>query len=259
MRTLLEKVERLLQGTALEPLAREVWSGIYGIARPRARQSANYDRRTVQIMARVLKSDSNCVDIGAHKGWFLRWMLELAPEGHHFAFEPIPELAHALKKRFPQVNVHETALGDSPGTQPFRQVVDRPGRSGFRVMGHVSSGARVREIRVKVQKLDDILCGSLPIAFMKVDVEGAQLQVFQGAVRTISSFRPHIVFEHGMLAREAYGTTSEMIYDFLVDRCGLKISLLADWLRSESSLTREAFARQVGYHRGSEFCFIAHP
>jgi SAM-dependent MidA family methyltransferase len=43
-------------------------------------------------MSRVLKKDSNCIDIGANEGTILRDMLKFAPRGDHMAIEPIPDL-----------------------------------------------------------------------------------------------------------------------------------------------------------------------
>lgn len=259
MKSLLERAERVLGGTIFEPPARFVWTELSSLGHPRARQSAMYDRETHRIMRRVLDRDSNCVDVGAHRGSTLRWMLKLAPEGHHFAVEPIPRLAQYLRKHFPGVCVYELGLSDTTGEETFCHVVSNPGLSGLRRMGHVPPDARIEELKIRTGRLDELLPTGVRICFMKVDVEGAQLEVFRGAVRTIMEFRPYIVFEHGILAREAYGTTSASVYELLADRCGLRVSLLSDWLGGKSALTREAFDGQVGYHSGSHFCFLAHP
>jgi hypothetical protein len=93
---------------------------------------------------------------------------------------------------------------------------------------------------------------------MKIDVGGAQLHVLQGAQHTIERWKPLIVFEHGMSAMLAYGTSSEMIWDLLVGRYDLRISRLADWLARKRPLTEEEFASSVGFQHDAEFCFLAH-
>ncbi len=258
MGKLVERIEDAVSGTALEAPALWTWSQLKSIGRPRALQSVEYDRQTTAILKRLLHRDSNCIDIGAHRGGILRQIVELAPNGKHLAFEPLPHLAQKVSKRFPSVTVHQIALSDVEGTATFCYVVDDPGRSGLRKMGHIDARSRTQEIRVRTGRLDDF-APDRQIAFIKIDVEGAQLQVLHGALQTISHNRPHIVFEHGMLAKESYGTTSDMIFDVLVEQCGLKISRLRDWLHGVAPLTRVGFDAHVGYHPTSEFMFIAHP
>jgi len=53
-------------------------------------QNQRYDKETRGIMKGLLRADSNCIDIGCHKGEILREMLKYAPNGQHFAFEPLP-------------------------------------------------------------------------------------------------------------------------------------------------------------------------
>jgi hypothetical protein len=53
-------------------------------------------------------------------------------------------------------------------------------------------------------------------------VEGAELEVLEGARQTIARFRPTVVFEHGRGAADHYGTRPERIFE-LLDDCGLSI------------------------------------
>ncbi len=66
----------------------------------RLTKNQRYDFETKKVMQRVLKSDSNCVDVGCHEGDVLKLMMYYAPNGLHFAFEPLPEFYTLLKSRF---------------------------------------------------------------------------------------------------------------------------------------------------------------
>jgi len=99
-----------------------------------------------------------------------------------------------------------------------------------------------------------------PIRFIKVDVEGTELQVFKGAVKTIGNSRLVIVFEHGLGGADYYGTQPEHIYDLLLaGQYGLKLFLMAEWLedKGKASLSREAFCEQ--FTSGSNYYFMAAP
>jgi len=227
------------------------------LAKRDVRLNRNYDRWTVRIMVRVLRDDSNAVDVGCHKGSVLEDIIKLAPRGAHHAFEPLPELAAKLREKFPTVAVHELALSDSAGTAEFRRVVDRPAYSGLRERDYPSANPLIEVIAVETAKLDDILPSDFCVDFLKVDVEGGELQVFRGATRTLSRCKPFVVFEHGLGAAEHYGARPEMVYDLLVGDCGLRISRLDDWLRSRAPLTRDGFVDE--FDKRLNFYFLAHP
>ncbi len=78
-----------------------IWRLRHG--RPSATEEASrrYDVLTVEAMRRVLRPDSNCIDIGAAAAEILRFIEVLAPEGNHHAFEPIPYQASELRLQFP--------------------------------------------------------------------------------------------------------------------------------------------------------------
>jgi FkbM family methyltransferase len=212
-----------------------------------------YDRQAGEVMRRVLKPNSNCVDIGCHQGQFLREFIRLAPQGCHWAFEPIPHLAEALRREFPAVQVMDAALSDRSGQSSFFVLPDRPARSGLHKREFIGNSGARQEIRVRTERLDDLVPSATKIDFMKIDVEGAEGLVISGSLETIRQSRPHIVFEHGRQSSLDFGFAPERIYDLLATHCGLRVSLLCDWLYGRAPLTKGAFTQN------REWYFLAHP
>jgi len=273
MKDLVNSLKRLFKtmtsGTAVEPPLQERKSTCgmtheQDIAPLSGEVDTNqqYDMQTVAIMERVLREDSNCVDVGCHQGSILQEMLRFAPKGTHFAFEPLPLLYQGLQEAFggrANLHLYDYALSDTAGTSSFQYVVTNPGYSGFRRRSYNRPDEQLQEITVKTNLLDNLVPRRVPIRFIKVDVEGAELQVFKGAVETITSNQPIIVFEHGLGAADHYGTGPGQVYDLLVCRCGLRLFLLGEWLESGggSFLSRAAFYEQ--FSSGRNYYFLAAP
>jgi hypothetical protein len=119
----LDRLKSKFRGTIIHRLYRIAADTLGVTHSPRwSDQSATYDRQTVEVMRRVLRHDSSCVDMGAHTGEITQHMVTMAPAGTHYAFEPLPHLAAHLRQRFPGVLVHETALSDSDGEAEFQYV-----------------------------------------------------------------------------------------------------------------------------------------
>jgi FkbM family methyltransferase len=167
------------------------------------------------LLAATIRRDSHTIDVGAHAGDVLGEMIRLAPEGRHLAYEPIPYLAAQLFESYPTAEVRNAALSDTAGSSTFQHVVDMPGFSGLRRRGGIPDDARVEEIDVTVERLDDSLPEGFAPAFIKIDVEGAEFQVMRGAAETIARHQPLIAFEHGVQGSDHYGTTPRMMHEFL--------------------------------------------
>lgn len=176
------------------------------------RRERRDNRHAVVALAARLHADADCVDVGAHQGGFLQHMARLAPEGRHLAFEPLPHLNEALRARFPAVDVRQAALSDAPGTAEFFYLPEAAGMSGLRARPDAVDAAAQR-LSVRLEVLDDIIGDRAP-AVIKIDVEGAELQVLAGAQQTLARHRPMVLLEHGLAARQ-YGTSSGDIHDAL--------------------------------------------
>ena len=177
---------------------------------------------TTKLLHTVLAKDSCCVDIGANIGDFLEQFVSLAPEGKHLAFEPISLHAASLSKRYPQVEVYECALSNKEGSATFFHAPDRDAWSGLKKQRYPDNVEPV-ETTVSIKRLDDLAQSKHHIDFIKIDVEGAEYEVLEGAKETLKRHRPTVLFEHAKLHNENYETTPEMIFELLNGECGMKI------------------------------------
>jgi FkbM family methyltransferase len=188
--------------------------------------SARRDRRDndalVLLLASALSPESSAIDVGANTGRVLDDIVRLAPLGRHLAYEPIPDLHSDLVRRFPSVDVRLCALSDEAGESDFVHVTSHPGYSGLRERSYPGRET-LEHLRVRTERLDDVLPDGLVPALIKVDVEGAEGGVFRGAAETLERHRPLVIFEHGKGAAQAYGTTPREIHGLLAERAGLRI------------------------------------
>lgn len=241
-------IKKWVEGTKYEPLAIALRELSMGKGERLGRRD---DRLLKLLMSYILKEDSNCIDVGAHKGDMLSDMYRLSPNGQHYAFEPLPDLAMKLKERFP--NVFEIALSDEEGMVEFYRNVIDPGYSGLKQGVYKKGQNKVELITVQTRRLDDILPPDLKVDFIKIDVEGAELQVMRGAERTIKTHQPYIVLEHGARVAPYYGITSEMVYEFLVENCKMHLFLMD----GQGPLGKEDFLHITD--KGLAWNFIARP
>ncbi|HWK27395.1 MAG TPA: FkbM family methyltransferase [Solirubrobacter sp.] len=177
-----------------------------------------------RLVSFLLRPGDNAVDVGSNHGALLAEMLRVAPQGHHVAFEPIPELAADLRARFPTAEVHEAAASNVTGTATFSHVRAADGWSGlkFRPLPTGADGDVV-EIEVRLAPLDELLDPDVPRALIKIDVEGAEQQVIEGALETLKAQRPTVIFEHGLGSANVFGTTPDDIHGLLVGEIGYRI------------------------------------
>jgi FkbM family methyltransferase len=213
-----QPAKRIVRRLGLEPTARAL------LRRPAAPTDRGLrdDEHLQLLLAFTLTPTAHCIDVGAHRGDLLKHMVRLAPEGRHLAYEPLPDLAASLQRDFPDVDVRNAALGDAAGETPFVHVTNRPAYSGLRER-ELPPEATTDEIRVRVERLDDALPDGFEPDFVKVDVEGGELQVFRGAIETLRRYRPTIWFEHGIGGADRYGTRPTEVYDLLAEDVGLRI------------------------------------
>lgn len=135
------------------------------------------------------------VDVGANRGYYTYQLAKLFKRVE--AFEPIEEVMAALRAvRFPNVRLHPVALSQSEGERrlyiPSVGTARRDGWSSFD-RENLPLASQVEERTVQTRTLDSF--GFSGVSFLKVDVEGHEVEVLQGAARTIEQGRPVILCE----------------------------------------------------------------
>lgn len=193
------------------------------------------------LLAGTLGADGMYVDVGTNRGQLLAEAVRVAPRGRHVAFEPIPELAAVLERSFPRVDCRRMALGARPGTAEFCHFRTLDGWSGLRHNPEISDAQGHPEyIDVHVSTLDAELAHSRP-RLVKIDVEGAELEVLRGAGELLARARPVIIFEHVASAAALYEAPPSEPWQLLTELDYEVFSVTGD-----GPYSRSAFAASTG-------------
>lgn len=203
------------------------------------------------LLAFALARSSNCIDVGSNQGRVLADMLRFAPEGSHIAYEPLPVLHEQLTLRFPGVDVRKVALSDADGSSSFLHVKNLPEYSGLRRRAYPAK-PNIELIEVLTERLDGHLPEHYVPDLIKIDVEGAEQLVIEGAMQTLKTHQPIVLFEHGRGAAEYYGASPTAIYHLLCDLAGLRIFDLD----GNGPYSSKQFA--ITFERNDRWNFVAH-
>lgn len=143
--------------------------------------SGLYELEIQELLARELKPGMVFYDVGANAGFFTMLAAKLVgPEGKIVAFEPLSENIRSIEDQvelngFQHCKVVAAAVSDISGQGQMMQAANLS-------MGRLSSSATVPgTLEVLVVTLDDVVATTPYPDFIKIDVEGAEVDVLEGA------------------------------------------------------------------------------
>jgi FkbM family methyltransferase len=165
------------------------------------------------------------LDLGAHHGLYTTLMSRLVgPSGKVLAFEPSPRERRGLDRHLRlngcnNVTVVPMAVSSSTGAAEFYLVENlRSGASSLRRTALDGRFPKSARIRVQVTSLDRYLgdTGINRVDFIKMDIEGAELEAFKGAKRLLTATnRPTLVVEMSDQVTKSWGYLCREKYDLL--------------------------------------------
>jgi FkbM family methyltransferase len=148
-----------------------------------------FDLEVAELIFRLLDSGETAVDIGANIGVMTTLMCARVQHGRVVAFEPHPKVFSELQRNVvgagTALEVHQIALSAKEGEGILEEGLDWEDNRGT---ARIVSDAPLEKgkLRVPLATLDSMLDSSSPCHVCKIDVEGHEWDVFQGAKSFLS-------------------------------------------------------------------------
>lgn len=186
-----------------------------------------YSEGQLPLLAELLPQDCVFVDVGANHGEFSICAASVARDGNVYAYEPMKDNIRKLRKNidrngFKNIFVQEYGLSnidsrDVPIYTREEEFSDGSFHGGLGTIYSISGRDKAIET-INLHKLDDVFRKDSRIDVIKIDVEGAELTVLQGACKTIERTKPYIIFEANSETSQAAGYAIEDLLSWFRDR-----------------------------------------
>jgi FkbM family methyltransferase len=183
-----------------------------------------------KIFRKFIRAGMTVVDVGANLGLYSLAMAEMTgPTGRVISFEPDPDLYSLLRgnceiNNAGNVEAIQSALGRNSDKMTLHRLTLNSGGN------HLGSGERVsfgRPVTVEVAVFDSLFPGVRP-DFIKVDVQGWELNVLRGMERTLSDADPVIFLEFWPEGLRRAGSRPEEMFS-MVRELGFRLYSCEGW------------------------------
>ena len=189
-------------------------------------RTGRWSEPELDLVARLVRPGETAVDVGANFGlWSCHLSRAVGAAGRVVAVEPIPPTVASLRRvvrllRLRNVEILDRGLSDAPGRVTFVLPLQASGAINAG-LAHVGgrAGASVAgvdhlEVECEVVRLDDVgVAGD--VAFLKCDIEGAELSALRGGEELLRRHAPTLLLEVDPGFLEGYGLAPEDVFVFL--------------------------------------------
>jgi len=188
----------------LLPLSIQQW--LRKVRAPRIALNFSLDQWSCGESVRpLIRPGDQVIDVGANMGYltvmFARWV---GPQGKVYSLEPVPEIFNVLRYTVQRLKLDQVithGVGASSKTGESFMEIPRYASGGenlyeSRIVELPDPANGLRHVPVHLSRLDDLLLSATSrIAFIKIDVEGHEFEVIQGALAIIERDHPPMVIE----------------------------------------------------------------
>jgi FkbM family methyltransferase len=191
----------------------------------------SFEPNEFAFLDRILKPGMVFVDVGANDGYYSLFAARrLGAEGRVIAIEPSSRERDHLEANIRRNNVKSitilpVALGETAGKGQLK--LADGGHTGHNTLGGFATAGVLTAATetVEVDTLDNVVArlGLERLDLIKIDAEGAEVAVLQGARSIIGKHRPILLVEVNNRALEAQNHTAKALLDILENGLNYKI------------------------------------
>ena len=137
-------------------------------------------------------------DVGANEGHWIDEVLRYSPQAIIHAFEPQKKLAEIIALKYPNIQINNVGVGEAKGYLDLYDYADHSGSQHASLLKGVIDGIHkgsARSQRVMIESLDEY-CEKQNIHhidFLKIDVEGYEMNVLKGANKILQSKKVEVI------------------------------------------------------------------
>ena len=165
--------------------------------------------KEIKVLSELVHKESDAIDVGVYRGVYSYELARLS--NHTHSFEANPVICKYLKKYLTQIidniTLYDCALSNHNGKAKLRIPIRRKtifkdqfeekyhaGLSTIHDQNTFDMYSEFDEFTVTTKKIDDIKFTNR-IGFIKIDVEGHELKIIDGAKVTIKKHKPNLLIE----------------------------------------------------------------
>lgn len=157
-----------------------------------------YEKDEIDFILKLIKENNTILDIGANIGWYSLKIAKNINNVEIMAFEPIPKTFEYLKKNIDLNHVSTIKTFNYGLSDEEKDILlyYYPEGSCNASAANLSRRKDVDKITCKLTTIDKFAADkNISVDFIKCDVEGSELFVFNGAIKTIRKDKPIIFTE----------------------------------------------------------------
>jgi FkbM family methyltransferase len=211
--------------------------------------------RFLHCVTRLGFKPRHVVDVGANVGSWTRGAQRYFPDAYFTLLEPNPRLTDGLVQGFgsnARVKVHAVGAGAADGSFPF-MLHERNDSGSFAPTPEQADAKGFPQVDIPVVRVDTLLATSdrPPADMLKIDAEGLDLEVIEGARKTIAGCE--IVLVEAGIMNKAMRNDLKAVVDLMTE-LGFRPFDIVEFIRTREHdslwLIEMAFVRRGGHLDG---------
>ena len=209
-------------------------------------QEGIFEQINLQVALNLLQENETYLDVGANIGLMSVPILRQRPSVSVLSFEPSTSTWPYLKQTWKNCSyknrwhINNSAVGAAAGEVAF--FTSFSGNDAFGGLRDTRRGGEMQKVKVAMTTIDQTLVQIklAPVGVIKIDVEGAELDVLRGAAECLKRDRPFILLEWNYSNIKTYKISPEELL-ILAQSLNYEVFSIPKLLHADSNASLKLF------------------